>query len=341
MYLVPTALILITSALPYPLLVVSFVVSVIAVGENFDASYKQTTEMPLFFPIFYLCLGLLWSYPALKLLEFHHPGFLLSVFFRSKRFVTSILVVDITGKSHSFTFAPHATIFDLRSQVNCKLNLTSDLYWLSSRGKPLHYFTPLNEINGAVIMNGRLIGGVPWLSGCENEAGCRKFDSMIGQYEIKCSPHDLSGNTENFKNLRVRFRGHKPAKGKSSSKSRSDTQRGILKVNPCVVICSQCSNEVCLSSDIPYKRHKIRVFDKLFAVACNFLDEQNGNKTILHNDLYTCISTEPCNGSMVPYICMSCQPFFLKIICQNKGRIQGSKSYVSRKTRMFKSMKLV
>ena len=109
-------------------------------------------------------------------------------------------------------------------------------------------------------------------------------------------------------------RGHKPAKGKSSSKSRSDTQRGILKVNLCVVICSQCSNEVCLSSDIPCKTNKTRVFDKLFTVACNFLDEQNGNKTILHNALYTCISTEPCNGSMVPYICMSCQPFFLKSV---------------------------
>ena len=156
------------------------------------------------FPILYLYLVLLWSYPALKLLEFHHPGFLLNMFFRSKRFVTSIVVVDITGKSHSFTFAPHATRFDLRSQVNCKLNLTSDLYWLSSRGKPLHDFIPLNEINEAVIMNGRLIVGVQCcLSGCENEAGCGKFDSMIGQYEIKCSPHDLSGNTENFKNLRV------------------------------------------------------------------------------------------------------------------------------------------
>ena len=264
------------------------------------------------FPILYLCLGLLWSYPALKLLEFHHPGFLLNMFFRSKTFVTSILVVDMTGKSHSFTFAPHATIFDLRSQVNCKLNLTSDLYWLSSRGKPLHDFIPLNEINEAVIMNGRLIVGVQCcLSGCENEAGCRKFDSMIGQYEIKCSPHDLLGNTENFKNLRVcdkhyvslSSRGHKPAKGKSSSKSRSDSKRGILKVNLCVVICLQCSNEVCFSSDIPCKTNKIRVFDELFTVACNFLDEQNGNKTILHNDLYTCIPAEPCNGSCLTYVC--------------------------------------
>lgn len=321
MYLVPFALILTISALPYPFLVGSFVISIIAVGENFNASYRHTTEMPLVFPILYLFLGLLLSYSSVKMVELYHPGFLLSVVFRSKRFVTSILVVDITGKSHSFTFAPHATIFDLRSQINSKFNLTSDLYWLSGCCKPLHDFIPLNEITGAVIMNGRLIGGVQCcLMGCENEAGTRKFDSMIGQYEIKCSPHDLTGDMENVKNLRVcdkhyvslSSRGHKPAKGKGSSKSRSDAQRGILKVNPCVVTCLQCSNEVCLSSDIPCKRHNIRVFDKLFSVACNFLDEQNGSKTDFHNDLY--ISTERYVGSNVCYICMSCQPFFLKSV---------------------------
>ena len=63
---VPTALILITYALPYPLLVVSFVVSVIAVGENFDASYKQTTEMPLFISNF---VSLPWSPVELSCLK--------------------------------------------------------------------------------------------------------------------------------------------------------------------------------------------------------------------------------------------------------------------------------
>lgn len=152
MYLVPFALILTISALPYPFLVGSFVISIIAVGENFNASYRHTTEMPLVFPILYLFLGLLLSYSSVKMVELYHPGFLLSVVFRSKRFVTSILVVDITGKSHSFTFAPHATIFDLRSQINSKFNLTSDLYWLSGCCKPLHDFIPLNEITGVVII---------------------------------------------------------------------------------------------------------------------------------------------------------------------------------------------
>jgi len=47
-------------------------------------------------------------------------------------------------------------------------------------------------------------------------------------------------------------------------------------------------------------------------VACNFLDEINDNKKDLHNDLYT--FKDPCNGYSIDYICMSCQPFFLKSI---------------------------
>ena len=53
-------------------------------------------------------------------------------------------------------------------------------------------------------MNGHLTGGVKCcLKGCENEAGSHKFDSMIGRYEMKCSPQDLSVNMENNTNLRV------------------------------------------------------------------------------------------------------------------------------------------
>ena len=118
--------------------------------------------------------------------------------------------------------------------MNSKFNITSDLYWLSNRGKPLHDFVSLKEISGAVIMNGHLTGGAKCcLKGCENDAGARKFDSLIGRG------------------------GHKPAKGKSSSKSRSDAQRGILKVTPCIVQCSQCRNEICPSSDVPCNKHNI------------------------------------------------------------------------------------
>ena len=72
-------------------------------------------------------------------------------------------------------------------------------------------------------MNGRLIGGVQCcIKGCGKEAGLRKLDSMIGQYELKCSPHDLT-DLENIKNLRVCHkhysslpsRGHKPSRGKN------------------------------------------------------------------------------------------------------------------------------
>ena len=227
-YLAATVLLLTISALPYRFLAVLYLVTAITVGESFDASSIHPTDIPLLFPALYLFLGMLLSYSCLKMVKFHHPGFFLSMVLKSKRFVTSILVIDVTGKSHSFSFAPYATVFDLRSQMNSKFNITSDLYWLSNRGKPLHDFVSLKEISGAVIMNGRLTGGAKCcLKGCENDAGARKFDSLIGRYEIKCSPQYLIGDMENVKHLRVcdkhyaslASRGHKPAKGKSSSKS--------------------------------------------------------------------------------------------------------------------------
>ena len=108
------------------------------------------------------------------------PGFLFSMLIRSKRLITTIQVVDITGKPHTLTFAPRATIKDLRSQINTKFRITSDLYWLSCCGKPLFDFLLLEEIRGTVFMHGRLMGGVQCcLKGCENEAGSRKFDQIV------------------------------------------------------------------------------------------------------------------------------------------------------------------
>ena len=333
-YLATAAFLLIISALPFSFFVGLYVVTIIIFGETFDASSRSCTEMPLPFPILYLSFGVLLSYPCAKLLELHHPGFLFSMLIRSKRLITTIQVVDITGKPHTLTFAPYATIKDLRSQINTKFRITSDLYWLSCCGKPLFDFLLLEEIRGTVFMHGRLMGGVQCcLKGCENEAGSRKFDSMVGRYELKCAPDDVT--PENLKDLRVcdkhysslSARGHKPPKGKSSTRSRSDAQLGILKVTPCIVTCSQCGNKVCLSSDVPCKKHHINIFKNTFSVGCNFLDERTGNKTDLHNDLY---SVDPCDGTFPDYICMSCQPFYLKSI-----KIEHSSKHLPPKTRLF------
>ena len=145
---------------------------------------------------------------------------------------------------------------------------------------------------------------------------------MIGQYELKCSPHDLT-DLENIKNLRVcdkhysslPSRGHKPSRGKKSSKSksRSNAQLGTLKVNPCSISCSQCKKEVCLSSDKFCNKHNITIFNTEFTVACNFLDEAVGNSTEFHSDLYKSIDSPP-DVSTISYICMSCQPFFLNAV---------------------------
>ena len=94
------------------------------------------------------------------------------------------------------------------------------MYWLSCCGKPLRDFLPLNEISRTVFMHGRLTGGAQCcLRGCENEAGSRKFDSMVGQYELKCTPDDIT--SEILRDLRVcdkhysslSARGHIAAKG--------------------------------------------------------------------------------------------------------------------------------
>ena len=322
-YVVAIALLMVVSVLPYSIFVVSFVVITVAMGESFDASSRDPIEMPLVFPFLYIILGIMLGYSCLQSIEFQHPGSLLSLVLRSKRFVISISLVDITGKQHSFMFAPYATTTDLRAQINLKLNIRSDSYWLSSSGKPLNEFVPLKEITGTVFMNGRLIGGVQCcIKGCDKEAGLRKLDSMIGQYELKCSPHDLT-DLENIKNLRVcdkhyntlPSRGHKPSRGKKSSKSksRSNAQLGTLKVTPCSVSCSQCKKEVCLSSDKICNKHNITIFNTEFTVACNFLDEAVESRTEFHSDLYKSIDSPP-DGSTISYICMSCQPFFLNAV---------------------------
>ena len=89
-------------------------------------------------------------------------------------------------------------------------------------------------------MNGRLTGGAKFcLKGCENDVGIRNFDSLIGRYELKLSPQELTDH-DDVHSLRVcnkhysnlASRGHRPAKGKSQSKTLSDVYHGILKVSP-------------------------------------------------------------------------------------------------------------
>ena len=72
------------------------------------------------------------------------------------------------------------------------------------------------------------------------------------------------------------------------------------------------AKNVCLSSDIPCHKHNINVFNNLFAVACNFLDETNGSKTDFHHDLDQARDSN--DKSQVNYVCMTCQPFFLKSV---------------------------
>ena len=120
-----------------------------------------------------------------------------------------------------------STIDDLRSQINKTYKITDSVYWLSCCGKPLHNLLPVDAISGHIFMNGRLLGGAQCcIRGCSNEAGPRKFDSMIGRYELTCATSLVTtGDEQAFKDLRVcdkhysslSGRGHKPAKGKKAA----------------------------------------------------------------------------------------------------------------------------
>ena len=89
-YLAATSLILTISVLPYQFLAVPYLVFVSTVGESFYASSTHPRD-PLLFPVLYLSLGTLLSYPCLKMVEPHHPGTFFSMVFRFKRFVTSTM----------------------------------------------------------------------------------------------------------------------------------------------------------------------------------------------------------------------------------------------------------
>ena len=94
------------------------------------------------------------------------------------------------------------------------------------------------------------------LKGCENEAGSLKFDSIIGQYEMKCTPHDITSDFGNLRNQRV-----------CDKHYGSLSPRGLLKITQLcpgqrkqhhpIVTCSQGNNKVCLASYVPCKKHNI------------------------------------------------------------------------------------
>ena len=65
----------------------------------------------------------------------------------------------------------------------------------------------------------------------------------------------------------------------------------------------------------PCNKHKINVLNNLFAVACNFLDEQTGNQTDFHNDLYHAKDSN--DESKVSYMCVISAILFEN--CRNTG----------------------
>lgn len=60
-------------------------------------------------------------------------------------------------------------------------------------------------------------------------------------------------------------KGHNPAKGRSSLRSRSDAQQGFLRTTSCIATSSECNIEYCLTCKVPLKRKKMQdIFFKFF-----------------------------------------------------------------------------
>ena len=283
--------------LPYPFLVSGFICTVLVLGEALDTSSSTTSgSVYIGFPsLMYLLHALLWVYPAVQLLDHYHLDVFTYFFSKCEESPakTSIPLCDMHGKLHIFECSVHASVKEFRSEITRKLHVPNECYWLSCAGKPLRDIEKLGSLCGTIHMHGRLLGGMECcIVGCSN-AGTRKFDSLIGRYELKCSPDLLKANDITiFNDLKVcdkhygslSSRGHKPAKGKQSTKSRSYSQLGILKTNPVAVVCYHCENEVVLFYSIFCKRHNIDVFGNTFSVAYNFLDENIEGVNTLNSD---------------------------------------------------------
>ena len=84
-------------------------VSVIALGESFDASSRSCEEFPLLCPVLYIFISMLFSYPCVKMVEFHDPSFLFSMVFKSTRLVVSLFSCGYIRK---------VTLFDLWTICN-------------------------------------------------------------------------------------------------------------------------------------------------------------------------------------------------------------------------------
>lgn len=144
---------------PYPIAFSIFALTSLLVGECFGND-TFSNNVPLLDSLLYITHGLALSYPNLKAVNFHHPGALVGYILPCKfKYHTTVHVKDIwAGITRTFKFAPYATLSDLRKQINNKLIIQSSLYWLSCNGKPLRDCFKLENLEGAVEMNGFMWG---------------------------------------------------------------------------------------------------------------------------------------------------------------------------------------
>lgn len=149
MYLLLAMVLTIVCVSPYSIFFFTFILLTLLFGDTF--STPNTSLTPLYF-----LHAVSMSCYNIKTSELHHPGFFIGKMLPSTR----IIVIDMSGRAKTFQFAPFATVFDLKLQINHKWNSLKECYWLSCKGKTLLDHIPLDSISGIVVMNGRLFVGV-------------------------------------------------------------------------------------------------------------------------------------------------------------------------------------
>lgn len=193
-YILIVMVLIIAASCPHSFFMSSFLVLNLIFGNAVihDTRPPNSTDSNICWALLYLIQGILMWYPCIKNVDIHHPGFFMGNLFKLLPFNTFSKQVDVVDTSHNlhrFTFAPYATVSDLHVQISLKLKISKSYYWLSCAGKPLREHISLNSVLGLVLMNGRIFGGNNCcIKNCNREAGSRKFESMIGVYELACSP---------------------------------------------------------------------------------------------------------------------------------------------------------
>ena len=164
---------------------------------SISSGYNPSFESDMQYHSIMVCLCVSFAFSSLKNIEYHQPGGLLHLLSNLPFRSLPLSKVDVDGKTHSFTLAPHAGLSDLSTLVSLQTGIHSnEFFFTSDNGYPLNARQSLfKESHFTVFMHYRLqFGGIACcIKGCPNE-GSRGLSTMMGCYEIKCNAQAILSN---------------------------------------------------------------------------------------------------------------------------------------------------